>query len=627
MNVNHSESDSVTKEVLELASKQCSNTITVEELARLEQILLDSPDMRNRYLEYVRLNADLMWLYRTGENLPVAANSEGDGERQSARLSLPQVSSRFGDADRKRMSSIGYRQVVAGLAVAALFLVLIAAPWPRRSVESVPGSQQAIDRSGELSQVPASAFIATLLDASTAVWTESGGAIDAGARIGPGEIWLDSGYAELLFDTGAKLVLSGPARMNLQSSLSAHLESGKIVANMPASAVGFRLSTTAADFIDQGTEFGVVAEHGGPSEVHVFRGQVDVRTKRTPESVELFSREAMRIESAQETGKAIEFSRAPFDGLDQRVASPIHWAVKDGGNGHFYQLIVKRKPVTWHEAALDAMGRYYHGLPGHLVTVTSREEDQFLTQSVMNETSTRGIWIGLTDVLRESDFRWVTGEPVEFENWATYPEQQPDNYQEADWHGGEDYGMYTAFVGHQPWAWNDLSVDSMHEKVSAYLIEYERPIDALKHRSMALEPMCWETSDGGNGHHYQLVMSLESVDWETVRRRARDSMLKDSMGHLACLETEGERDFVVQNILRVSGIPENMIGLAGGLGSELKWVTGQALGSIEFGKPFLPAGQVYGLLFWDHQASSWGIQTRDMESLPAGWFGYVVEYP
>ena len=99
------------------------------------------------------------------------------------------------------------------------------------------------------------------------------------------------------------------------------------------------------------------------------------------------------------------------------------------------------------------------------------------------------------------------------------------------------------------------------------------------------------------------------------------------MGYLACLETEEERDFVVQQILRVSGIPENMIGLSSGPDSKLKWVTGKPLEGIEFGKPFLPTGQVYGLMFWDYKTGRWDMQTRSVEALPTGWFGYLVEYP
>jgi len=619
----------IEEEVRHLADRQCDNTITGEELGRLEQLLSDSPELRKQYLNCVRLNADLMWLYRTGDgaaNLPALENSS-DGAKNWLLSERQEIS---GESE-KTVWRLQYRFLKFGLALTTLFLVALTGVWIGRSASMSERSQRddesKLKSSSDEAPSKALPFIATLMRASNVVWSETGEAVDVGDRVSPGEIWLESGDAEWLFDSGAKLVLSGPSRMNLQSSLAAHLESGAIVAHMPESAIGFKLSTTAADFIDQGTEFGVVAEHGGPAEVHVFRGQVDVRTKNNVNAIEVFTKEAMRIESAAGAGKTIAFSKVPFGGLEQRVASPVHWAVDEGGNDHFYELVVLKKPIAWHEAAVDAMGRHHSGLPGHLVTVNSQSEDQFLVQTLIRESSARGVWIGLTDVLRESDFRWITGEPMEYANWATYPEQQPDNYLEADWHGGEDYGMYTTFPGKQPWAWNDLSVDSMHEKVSAYIVEYEPPIDALKDRSMVLEPICWETSDGGNGHHYQLVLSLESVDWETIRRRARNFSLGDSMGYLACLETEEERDFVVQQILRVSGIPENMIGLSSGPDSKLKWVTGKPLEGIEFGKPFLPTGQVYGLMFWDYKTGRWDMQTRSVEALPTGWFGYLVEYP
>jgi hypothetical protein len=616
--------DAASDEVVFLASRHCNDSLTAEELVRLEEILDSTPVLRKPYLDYVRLNADLMWRYRTDER---STNDSSLADSNNQRWAVPRLLggetiANVGDRGRE-----GRFWWIASLAAAVLLMTALAAPWLRQKGGSDRGPESVAEQSMNPQDALTAEFVATLLNASTVVWSASGQAVDVGERMAPGEVWLESGEAECLFDSGAKLVLSGPARLRLRSSLSAHLESGTLVAHMPKSAIGFQLSTTAAEFTDQGTEFGVVAERDGPAEVHVFRGQVDVQSRREAATAELFDGQAMRIASANEEAESIEFSRARFGGLDLRVATPVRWASEDGGNDHFYELIVRRSPVTWHAAAAEAMRRYHHGLPGHLVSVTSSDEDEFLRRSILAESTTRGIWIGLTDVLRESKFQWITGETLEYTNWADFPEQQPDDYHEADWHGGEDYGMYTTFPGQQSWAWNDLSVDSVHENVAAYIVEYEPPIESLKNRTMALAPVQWNASDGGNGHHYQLVLSFESVDWETIRRRAEAMSLGDSTGQLTVLDTNGERDFVIDQVLRFSGISENLIGLSGGPETELKWITGQDFSGNDFGKPFLPAGEVYGLLFWDYKVGRWGIQTRSMDALPAGWFGYVVEYP
>lgn len=608
--------DDQTEELLALSSRHCENVITDSELQRLEQLLGSSSRLRHQYLAMMRLNADLMWMYRTGGGHPVESLSSDIPEEIAE---TPHVTTVVpGDATWTTTNGPSRRKFYGSLlAVAALLLVILGiSAFIYR--HSPPPSAGVPDRS--------SPFVATLLSASTIVWSGSGDPIDVGERINPGDIWLESGEAEWLFDSGARLVVSGPARLKVHSPLSAYLESGTLVAHMPESAIGFQLQTATANLVDQGTEFGVVVESDGIAEVHVFQGQVDVQVNQQPDVVELYDGQAMRIPADGKPSSAVSFSRARFDGLDRRVASPIQWSSADGGNDHYYELVILKHSLTWQQAAAQAMSRYHHGMPGHLVTITSAAEDEFLTQRLLGQEVSRGVWIGLTDVLHESSFRWITGEPMVYQNWASFPEQQPDNFQEADWHGGEDYGMYTRFPGQQPWAWNDLSNDSIHERVSAYLVEYERPIDSAKHREIAAEPVLWDIANGGNGHLYQLVVSLESVSWHAINERSKSRTWNGASCHLATLETPQEKAFVVDNLLRSSGVPENLIGLSGDSVADLKWVTSQPATDLEIGQPFLPTGTVFGLLYWNGQDREWSIQTRSIDTLPNGWFGYVLEY-
>ncbi|WP_182868094.1 lectin-like protein [Rhodopirellula sp. JC639] len=605
----------VTEEMLKLIGKSCDGTISPEEAKRLNQKLEASAELREAYLAYARLNGELMWRYRTGE----AASKLSALQEPTMRRKL-------------KGSDWGTKASLALLAVAVVMLIALSAFWAGRSGNnaSLPGpiAESGPSDQGAVGTEPLSqSFVATLLSASTPVWAENRQAIDVGSRIEPGAVSLESGEAEIVFDSGAKLVVSGPAKLDVESSFSAYLDSGKLAAHMPPSAIGFRVRTPTSELVDQGTEFGVVAEPGGASEVHVFRGQVDVQDGPSGDPIELIDGQAMRFETAGRPGERIAYSKNRFGGLALRAANPIQWTTQQGGNGHYYQLVVLDRPISWHEAALKAMRLYHNGLPGHLVTVTSAEEDRFLIDKVIQDVAQRGIWIGLTDVLRESHFRWVTGEPLEYSNWASYPSQQPDNYREADWHGGEDYGMYTSFVDHQPWAWNDLSVDSIHEKISAFLVEFEPPVDALQQRSMTMDPIEWPEEVGGNGHSYRLVLSLQATDWKDIQQRASESSFNGSQGHLVVLETQEETDFIVDNILRVCGIPENMIGLSGSKQDGLTWVNGQGVGDIEIHQPFLPTSDVYGLLRWDHTKNQWSVQTRAMEARPANWFGYLIEYP
>lgn len=619
--------ESPREEIVELANRMCDQSISTLQVERLNALLDQHPEFRPLYLDYLRVNAGLIWRYRTGDALVGEEEIPSDVSHASE-SAMPNRSASNRTGESQKSDWLGYVRGRWGYLIALACCLLILPLLSRGDFGKQP--------TGESLSSSTATYIATLREASHAVWSNGDQPIDVGSRIQSGLLRLDAGEAELVFDSGARLLLAGPAELQLESSLSAYLARGTVAAHMPPSAVGFVLRTPMSTLVDQGTEFGVVVEDTGSTQVHVFRGQVDLHYGQQEASDELaklkmFGNHARKIEQPGSIGEQVEFSRAPFGSLAQRFAEPIEWKIAVGGNGHFYQLVMAKKSISWHEAARLAMNKYYRGMPGHLVTVTSGEEDEFIVQNLIEGLDARGIWIGLTDTLREGHFRWVTGEPYQYVNWASWPEQQPDNFHEADWHGGEDYAMYTRFLDKQPWAWNDLSIDSMHEKVSAYVIEYEPPVDALQHRSMALDPIHWPKEQGGNGHYYRMVLMLEPTDWQTVREQAEETELFGVKGRLVTLESAEERAFVVDSILRVCGIPEMMIGLRGSLlQNDLQWINGRPVEGFEVERSHLPTDQVYGVFRWNPAGkwqTGWEIHALSTDALPAGWFGYLVEYP
>jgi hypothetical protein len=87
---------------------------------------------------------------------------------------------------------------------------------------------------------------------------------------------LKSGAVLVEFYSGARVVIEGPAKLNLISASEARLDEGRVNAHVPPQARGFTLNTDGMKVIDHGTDFGLVAGAGAPSEVHVFSGDVEI---------------------------------------------------------------------------------------------------------------------------------------------------------------------------------------------------------------------------------------------------------------------------------------------------------------------------------------------------------------
>ncbi|MCB1070349.1 MAG: hypothetical protein KDL31_08335 [Kiritimatiellae bacterium] len=101
-------------------------------------------------------------------------------------------------------------------------------------------------------------------------------------------------------------------------------------------------------------------------------------------------------------------------------------------NGHAYQIV--NGSVRWTEAAQLAQ-IVYNDVTGHLATITSQAENDFIYN--LMPTNLGAAKIGGLDVDEEGVWTWITGEPFSFANWT---HGEPNNS------GGEDYmEMYGPF--------------------------------------------------------------------------------------------------------------------------------------------------------------------------------------
>jgi hypothetical protein len=132
-----------------------------------------------------------------------------------------------------------------------------------------------------------------------------------GATLRAGGYELRAGLVEFTYASGAVVIIESPAQFELRGASAVGLHSGKLSARVPEAAVGFTVETPSASVIDLGTEFGV---HVGAtsSEVHVFKGEVLVKTGRTEEPQRLIEHQASRIEATTRTPTGIDVAPGDF---------------------------------------------------------------------------------------------------------------------------------------------------------------------------------------------------------------------------------------------------------------------------------------------------------------------------
>lgn len=134
---------------------------------------------------------------------------------------------------------------------------------------------------------------------------------------------------------------------------------------------------------------------------------------------------------------------------------------------HTYELIVA--DCTWEEARRDCAAR-----GGHLVTITSDDEEQHIIQ-MAEDAGVRFVWIGgYTVVYGEDDIEcyWVTGEAFSYEDWLG--PYEPTGF---DIDGTPEGCLMLWWIQkYDGWGWNDnrndLSAFSSYTGNMAYVCEY-----------------------------------------------------------------------------------------------------------------------------------------------------------
>ena len=94
--------------------------------------------------------------------------------------------------------------------------------------------------------------------------------------------------------------------------------------------------------------------------------------------------------------------------LDQEEPDSLGQWVLNPANNHSYKRI---RCENWDDAQAKAAAE-----DAHIVSINDAAEQQWLVRIF----GTAPYWIGLTDIAKKDEWRWTSGEPVTYTNWATH---------------------------------------------------------------------------------------------------------------------------------------------------------------------------------------------------------------
>ncbi len=250
--------DHLPDDFFDLVDDYCSGVVDETGFRRLETILLDSSAARHHFVAYFHHHTEIQFAVRAG---------------QAADAALERLSAAGKRAERPRLARRPWfprlrTQWWMGTAIGvALTAIVLGTVWLSRPIRRMLWDP-------EQAANPPIANIAWLVNAQDCRWAGKDQKPDRNMRSGK-TLQLDRGLAEIEFERGARVILQGPAGLELVSGTSARLLYGTLTARVPEHARGFTVLSPRGKVVDLGTEFGLSVDAVGATTVRVFTGEVE----------------------------------------------------------------------------------------------------------------------------------------------------------------------------------------------------------------------------------------------------------------------------------------------------------------------------------------------------------------
>jgi hypothetical protein len=299
-------------ELCGLLARLCDDALVATDRLRLNHILTEHASARRFYLQYIAVHSALA----VTAGGPVGCTA-ADAQLAIERITLERFvghttfAPSCDDPGSPAIHESRLRSIVRWSITVAVALCTIAATlwwnWPiverpvaiTKTVETKDSvaPRQSTNVADEVA-VPRRLVAEVTYVSDPAVWQNPNASYALGSHVQAGQrLTLGRGQVELTYSSGARLLLIGPSEFLVQPT-GGKLRRGELVARVPEAGHGFTIETPHGKVIDLGTEFGVVVDDFGVSQVSVFEGKVETlptgNTGITRDKIELTSGRAIQ---------------------------------------------------------------------------------------------------------------------------------------------------------------------------------------------------------------------------------------------------------------------------------------------------------------------------------------------
>jgi Concanavalin A-like lectin/glucanases superfamily/Lectin C-type domain len=278
--------------------------------------------------------------------------------------------------------------------------------------------------------------------------------------------------------------------------------------------------------------------------------------------------------------------------------------VMNPNNNHCYAVIFESK--DWHNAKIASESLIYNKAQGHLATLTSALENDWVEDNVDFQ-GKPDLWIGGYQSPDGPEpaggWLWVTGELWSFADWNP---NEPNDAGNEDHLSFRTSSMYTG-------NWNDNGSD----KSFPFIVEFDAPL---------VPPIITKHWNPDNNHFYEVFDS--EVMWEDANDFANETSYMGFAGHLATITSETESAWIA-NLLLTESTSELWLGgkmgerIPGNPAEGWQWVTEEAWNYVEWltGEPNNEQGVGEdGLLLQQEPVYGWNDKPTFLTR------AYLVEY-